>query len=321
LPSFHIPLVYVGVTFSAGSTGPQGLHPKLLWPGVKATWGRVYNEHPAEYPDLYTQDDSDKAYEQLVGLTGFGLAPIKPEGQPGTYDSEVQGGITTAVHIAYGLGYQVTYEEIRDNLYPEVATRRAKANAFSMNQTIENVSAFLYNNAFVSTYFATWDGRPLVDTAHVNATGGTFSNALNPASDLSEASLEDLTIQIMKTTNDRGLKISIMPTSLHVPVDEWYNANRILKSVLQSNTANNNIKVLKATNALPGGIKMNHYFTSSKAWFIRTNCPEGMMMFWRDRPSFDKDNDFPTKNELALAYMRFSVNCGDARGIAGSNGP
>lgn len=298
-----------------------GSHPKLLWPGIKAIWGQVYSEHPVEYTDLFEVGTSEKAYEQMLGLTGFGLAPVKPEGQPGTYDSEVQGGITTMVHIAYSLGYMVTYEEMKDNLYSEVGARRAKANAFSMNQTIENVCAFLYNNAFATTYFTLWDGRPLIDTAHVNVTGGTFSNALSPAADLSEAALEDLTIQIMNVQNDRGLRIAIMPKTLHVATAEWYNANRILKSVLQSASADNAINVLNATNALPGGIKMNHYFSAPKAWFIRTNAPEGMQMLWREEPTFDQDNDFPTKNALALSYMRFSVNCVDARGIFGSNGP
>lgn len=298
-----------------------GSHPKLLWPGIKAIWGQVYDSHPTEYTDLYEVGDSSRAYEQLLGLTGFGLAPVKPEGQPGTYDSEVQGGVTTMVHIAYSLGYQVTYEELQDNLYGEVATRRAKANAFSMNQTVENIAAFLYNNAFVTTYFTTWDGAALVSASHVNATGGTFSNALTPAADLSEAALEDLLIQIMNVQNDRGLRISIMPKTLHVAPQEWYNANRILKSVLQSATSNNAINVLNATNALPGGIKVNHYFTQPKAWFIRTNCPEGMTMLWREKPHLKQDNDFPTKNALALSYMRLSVNCGDPRGIFGSNGP
>lgn len=305
----------------AGGVINTGSHPKLLWPGIKATWGQVYAEHAKEYPDLYDQDTSDKAYEQFLGLTGFGLAPVKPEGQPGTYDSEVQGGITTMVHIAYALGYQVTYEEMRDNLYAEVGQRRAKANAFSMNQTIENVAAFLYNNAFVTTYFTTWDGAALVSAAHVNATGGTFSNALSPAADLSEAAIEDLTIQIMNVSNDRGLRVAIMPQSLHIATAEWYNANRILRSVLQSASADNAINVLNATNAFPKGIKMNHYFTSPRAWFIRTNAPEGMKMMWRDTPDFQQDNDFPTRNALALSYMRFSVNCVDARAIFGSNGP
>jgi hypothetical protein len=298
-----------------------GSHPKLLWPGIHATWGQIYAEHATEYTDLYNIEDSDKAYEQDVEITGFGLAPVKGQGAPVQYDSEIQGIITTYQHVAYALGYIVTYEELRDNLYEEVSMRRAKANAFSINQTIENVAAFLYNNAFSTTYFTTADGAALVSTSHVNATGGTYSNALSPAADLSEAALEDLTIQIMGTQNDRGLLINIMPESLHIPRQEWYNANRILKSVLQSNTANNNINVLKATNAFPKGIKLNHYFTAPHAWFIRTNCPNGMTMFWRDRPMFDQDNDFDTKNAKAATYMRFSVGCTDPRGIFGSNGP
>ena len=298
-----------------------GTHPKLLWPGVHAIWGQVYAEHAKEYPDLFDQEDSNKAYEQDVQVTGFGLAPVKGQGAPVTYDTEVQGIVTTYQHIAYALGYIVTYEELRDNLYEEVSMRRAKANAFSINQTIENVGAFLYNNAFSSTYYTTGDGMPLISTGHKNATGGTYSNALSPAADLSEAALEDLTIQIMGTQNDRGLLINIMPRSLIIPRQEWYNANRILKSVLQSNTTSNNINVLKATNAFPEGIKMNHYLTAPHAWFIRTNCPNGMTMFWRDRPMFDQDNDFDTKNAKAATYMRFSVGATDPRGLFASNGP
>src|SRR5690606_27512042 len=222
---------------------------------------------------------------------------------------------------AYGLGYIVTYEELQDNLYKEVATRRAKANAFSMNQTIENVAAFLYNNAFNTTYWAMPDGQSLISTAHVNPSGGTFSNQLTPGADLSEAALEDICIQIMNTTQDRGLKISILPESLHIATAEWFNANRILKSVLQAHTGNNAINVLKATNAFPKGIKMNHYFTNPNAWFVRTNCPNGMQMFWRNKPQFSQDNDFDTKNAKAASYMRFSVGATDPRGIFGSSPP
>jgi hypothetical protein len=305
----------------AGGVINTGSHPKLLWPGVYTTWGQVYDSHAKEYTDLYDIKTSDKAYEQGVQVTPFGLAPVKAQGAPVTYDGEVQGVVNTYTHVAYALGYIVTFEELRDNQYKEVATRRAEANAFSMNQTTENVGAFPYNNAFSTAYFTTGDGASLVSTSHINATGGTFSNALSPAADLSEASLEDLTIQIMGAQNDTGLLINIMPESLHISRQEWYNANRILQSVLQSNTGNNNINVLKATNAFPKGIKMNHYFTAPHAWFIRTNCPNGMTFFWRDEPMFDQDNDFDTKNAKAASYMRMSVGCTDPRGIYGSNGP
>mgnify|MGYP000843999143 FL=1 len=301
-----------------GGVITTGSHPKALWPGVHDFWGQVYDAHPKEYPDLYDEDDSEMAYEEDVQITGFGLAPVKPQGQSVSYDSEVQGPVTRYTHIAYALGYIVTYEELRDNLYETVSMRRAKANAFSINQTLENVAAFLYNNAFSTTYFTTGDGVALISTAHTNTTGGTYSNELSPSADLSEAALEDICIQIMGVQSDRGLLISIMPESLHIPRQEWFNANRILKSVLQSDTANNNINVLKATNAFPKGIKMNHFFTNASYWFVRTNCPNGMTMFWRDRPQFDQDNDFDTKNAKAATYMRFSVGATDPRGIFGS---
>lgn len=298
-----------------------GSHPKLLWPGIHATWGQMYAQHTPEYSDLYDVLTSGKAYEQDVQITGFGLAPVKGQGASIAYDSEMQGWVTTYAHIAYGLGYVVTYEELQDNLYKDVSSRRAKANAFSMNQTVENVAAFLYNNAFNTTYYTTPDGQALISAAHVNPSGGTFSNALTPGADLSEAALEDICIQIMNATQDRGLRIAVMPQSLHIPASEWYNANRILKSALQAHTGNNAINVLKATNAFPKGILLNHYFTNPNSWFVRTNIPNGMQFFWRNRPSFDQDNDFDTKNAKAASYMRFSVGCTDPRGIYGSSSP
>lgn len=305
----------------AGGVITTGAHPKALWPGIHAFWGQIYDAHPTEYTDLYDVEDSDKAYEEDVQITGFGLAPVKPEGGPMTYDYEIQGPVSRYTHIAYALGYKVTFEELRDNLYEVVSMRRAEANAFSIAQTVENIAASVYNDAFTGAIFLHADGQPLISAGRVNTTGGVYSNALTPAADLMEVSLEDISIQIMGTQTDRGLFISIIPQSLHISKQEWFNANRILKSVLQSETTSNNINVLKATNAFPKGIKLNHYFTAAHPWFVRTNCPNGMQFFWRDHPMFDQDNDFDTKNAKAGTYMRFSMGDTDPRGIFGSNGP
>ena len=305
----------------AGGVINTGSHPKALWPGVHAFWGQVYNEHQKEYDALYEVDTSGMAYEEDVQVTGFGIAPVKTEGGPLSYDYEQQGPVQRYVHFAYALGYKVTLEEIRDNLYEKVSMRRAKANAFSMAQTVEFVAAAPYNDAFTGAVFTYATGTSLCSASQPNTTGGSFSNALTPGADLSEASLEDICIQIMGVQTDRGLLVSVMPMSLHIPRQEWFNANRILKSVTQSGTANGDINVLRATNAFPKGIFMNHYFQAPHAWFVRTNAMNGMQMFWRDKPEFDQDNDFDTKNAKASAYMRFSVGATDPRGVFGSNGP
>ena len=305
----------------AGGIINTGTHPKLLWPGLHAIWGQVFNEHPPEYTDLYDIETSTQAYEEDVQVTGFGLAPTKPEASSATYDSEVQGPVSRYQHVAYALGYIVSYEELQDNLYEKVGTRRAKANAFSMDQTIEYFGALPYNKAFTAgvTYA---DGSTLVATDHTMTTGGTQSNRLSPDADLSEASIEDLTIQMMGITTDRGLLISLIPQSLHVARQEWYNANRIMRSVLQPDSGSNNLNILKAENVFPRGIKMNHYFTSAHAWFIRSNAMNGMTFFWREKPRFQQDNDFDTMNAKAFSYMRFSCGGTDTlRAVFGSNGP
>ncbi len=293
-------------------------HPKALWPGIKAFYGRQYEEHPEEFPALFEKDTSQMSAEELVEVTGFGLAPVKNQGASVQYDTENQGDVTRIVHVAYGLGYIVTKEELDDNLYEVVSKRRARALAFSMRQTKEHVAANIMNRAFNSSYTG-GDGVELISTSHVTK-DGTQSNRLTTATDLSEAALEDLIIQIMQAKNSRGLKISLMPQSLHVHPSNWFEANRILKSTLQYDTANNAMNVLKATNALPKGIHVNHYFTDSDAWFVKTNCPNGLTHFERVSNEFTRDNDFDTENAKAKAYERYSFSWGDWRTIFGSPG-
>lgn len=295
-----------------------GSHPKALWPGIRAWWGRSYDEHVPEYPDLFETDTSDKAYEEEVEITGFGLAPVKPQGKQIFYDTETQGAISRYTHVAYALGYIVTYEELRDDLYEVVSKRRAQQLAYSMRQTKENILAAVYNQGFNSAYLG-GDGQPLLSTAHPTLSGPQ-SNMLATPADLSETAVEDLCIQIMQATNNRGLKISALPQSLHVPPQLWFDANRIYHSVLQNDTANNAVNVLRATGVFPKGIKVNHYFSSATAWYIRTNIPRSVQYFERDKISFDQDNDFDTKNAKAACYERYSGYWSDFRGVYGSAG-
>lgn len=297
-------------------------HPKALWPGVKGFWGRTYQDHVTEYTDLFDTDTSDKAYEEFVQITGFGLAPVKPQGKAAEYDSETQGPVTRFVHVAYALGYIVTHEELKDDLYMEVSKTRASSNARAFRQTKERVCANIYNRAFSGSYLGA-DGKALCATDHPNTSGGTFSNKLAVDADLNEAALEDMLIQIMQATDDRGMLINLMPKSLHVAPANWFNANRILKSTYQTGNANNDINVLNATNALPMGIKLNHYFTAPQAWFVRTNVEtgKGMLFLEREAITFEQDNDFSTKNALALGYERYSAGAVDPRAVYGSNGP
>lgn len=294
-------------------------HPKALWPGISAWWGRMYDQHPTEYTDLFETMSSDKAYEEQVQIVGFGVAPVKPQGSGIEYDSEVQGPVTRFTHVAYGLGYIVSHEELQDNLYEAVSKTRVQALANSFRQTKERVGAGILNRGFNASYPGA-DGVELFSTVHPNTSGGTYSNELSVSADLSEASLEDIIIQIMQATDDRGLTISLMPKSLHVAPSNWFEANRILKSVYQTGTANNDLNIINATSAIPMGVKVNHYFTAPNAWFVKTNAQNGLIHYEREAMSFTQDNDFDTMNAKAKGYERYSFGWVDPRGVYGSAG-
>lgn len=295
-----------------------GNHPKALWPGVAGWFGAKYDEHPTEYTELFDVMSSNKNYEELVQQTGFGLAPVKPEGGSTSYDSHAQGYVSRGKNVAYSLGYVVTREELDDNLYEEVSMRRAAALAFSMAQTREHVGANVYNRAFNNSYLG-GDGVELCSTAHPTVSGNQ-SNELATAADLSEASLEDLTIQMMDATDFRGLKISLTPKSLIVPTALVYDAQRIVESTGRVSTADNDLNAMKSLGIIPK-IVVNHYLTDSDAWFIRANgVSDGLCWFDRNAVEFTKDTDFDTDNAKAKAYMRFVPFWGDWRALWGSPG-
>lgn len=294
-----------------------GSHPKALWPGVKAWFGREYGRHEQIYSKIFEEDSSDKAYEEDVELTGFGLMPTKPEGDSISYDSETQGYIKRYTNVVYGMGYIVTEEEGDDGQYAVVSKRRSQALAFSAATTKETVHANILVRAFDSNYVG-GDAKELCATDHPTRSG-TQSNELATPADLSEASLEDLCIQIMQAQNSRGLRIPIKPKKLIVSSYNHFNARRLIESAQTPGSANNDKNVI-------GGMFKDGLVTwpfiddDPDAWFVQTDCPRGMMHFKRKAGAFAQDNDFDTSNAKAKYTERYAAGWTDWRGMYGSAG-
>lgn len=293
-------------------------HPKDLWPGIVAHFGHTYTEHQEEFSQIFDKEDSTKAYEERVQYTGLGLAAVKGQGAPIGYDESQQGYISRMTNVTYAIGAIVTREAIDDGQYESIAKRLSKGMAFSLRQTKENIGANILNRAFTSGYNG-GDGVSLINSAHPE-TGGNQSNHIATAADLSEASLEDLLIQIMQAQNARGLKISLVGQKLIVPPALVFEATRILKSALQSGNANNDVNALKQMGLLPGGIVVNHYLTDADAWFVKTNAPEGLIYQERRSYEFKQDNDFDTENAKMKASERYTFGWADFRAVYGSPG-
>lgn len=299
---------------------------KALYPGVSNWYGKEYGEFPVEWTKLFDVEKSSRAYEEDVGITSFGLAMRKPEGQAIAYDSESQAFLTRYAHVVYALGFVVTREIFEDDLYDVVAQRRARGLAFSMRQTKEIIAANVYNRAFNSSY-AGGDGVEMCDANHPNYAGGTQSNIAATPADLSEAAIEAAYIQISKWTNDRGLRIQVRPKQLIVPVDLTFEAMRVLKSTGQTDispgaTTGGGLHEINAVNrmGLFSDVTINHYLTDTNAWFIRTDVKHGPKCYERRGMEFAIDNDFDTENAKFKASERYSFGWTDWRGIWGNPG-
>ena len=295
-----------------------GSFAKALWPGVNAWYGKAYNEYPVEYTALFDKFTSNRAWEEDVGISSFGLAVQKTEGAPVSYDSERQGFITRYQHVVFALGFVITREMMEDDQYDIVGQRKAQGLAFSIRQTKEINGANVYNRAFSGSYTG-GDGVAMIATNHPNIAGGTWSNRIAVNADLSEASLEQACIDIAGFTNDRGLLIADRPETLIIPRQLMFEADRILKSNGRVGTDLNDLNALKTMGIVPK-IVTNHYLTDEDAWFIRTNIKDGMKYFERRADEFAMDNDFDTENAKFKATSRYSFGWTDPRGIYGSEG-
>ena len=296
----------------------SGSFAKALWPGVNAWYGKAYDEYPVEYKDLFDEFKSSKAFEEDVGISSFGLAVQKSEGAPISYDSERQAFITRYQHVVYALGFIITREIMEDDQYDVVGQRKAQGLAFSMRQTKEVLGANVYNRAFNSSYTG-GDGVSLINSSHVNLKGGTWSNQIATAADLSEAALEQACIDIAGFTNDAGLLIAVRPETLVIPRQLIFEAKRILGTDGRPGTDNNDLNAIKTLGSIPK-VVTNHFLTDTDAWFIRTNVQHGMKYFERRADTFDMDNDWDTENAKFKATARYSFGWTDPRGLYGSAG-
>ncbi len=291
---------------------------KTLWPGVNAWYGKEYAEFPVEYTKLFDEFSSDRNFEEDVGLSGFGLFSVKPEGSTVSFDTERQGFTSRYTHTVYALGFKISREIYEDDLYDVVGQRKAQGLAFSLRQTREIVAANVYNNAFTSG-FTGGDGSILAVSSHPNVAGGTWSNVPSSAVDFSEAALEQAIIDIAGWTTDRGLKIAVQVKSLVIPINLWFDVTRILRADKQPDTLNNNPNAVKLLGLVPE-VVVNHYLTDTDAWFLRTNVKHGFKHFERWAPKFEMDNDTDTFNASFISSYRDSFGWTDPRCVYASQG-
>ena len=291
---------------------------KELEPGLNALFGLEYDRYDNQHTEIFDTENSDRAFEEEVMLSGFGTASVKPEGTSIEYDDATEAFTARYTHETIALAFAITEEAVEDNLYDKISSRYTKALARSMMNAKQVKAANVLNRAFNSSYTG-GDGLELLSTAHVT-TGGNVKNELTTAADLNETSLEQALIDIAGITDDRGLKVALNGMKMIIPVNLQFTAERLMKSGQRVGTSDNDINAHKSMGMIPQGYVVNNYLTDTDAWFIKTDAPNGLKHFQRAAISTKMEGDFETGNVKYKARERYSFGWSDWRGIFGSPG-
>jgi hypothetical protein len=291
---------------------------KELEPGLNALFGLEYGRYDAEHTEIFETENSDRAFEEEVMLSGFGNARVKSEGGSIVYDNATETFTARYTHETIALGFAITEEAVEDNLYDRISARYTKALARSMANTKQVKAANVLNNAFNSN-FAGGDGVELCSTVHP-LVAGVLSNELATAADLNETSLEQALIDIAAFTDERGLLISTQGRKLIIPSELQFVADRLTQSQLRVATADNDINALRNMGMIPEGYVVNHYLTDPDAFFIKTDIPNGFKLFQRSPIRTSMEGDFDTGNVRYKARERYSFGFSDPRCVFGSPG-
>lgn len=302
------------------STITRAAHPAAAWEGVRKWFGVEYNRREPIWPQIFETRTSTKSYEESIEEVPFGVLSTKTESGSIVYDSTHQGYTERLTHVTYALGYKVSLEEMLFNKYEELSLRRAGRLARSTRETEEIIHAQIFNRAFDSNY-TYGDGTTLISSSHPTDAGNQ-TNTLAADADLSEASIEDMLIVVEDAKDARGIRIGNKARRLIIQHANMFEATRIVKSVLQNDTANNATNALRAMNVFPDGILVNQYHTDADAWFVQTDAggDTGLVHYSALDATFDKDNEFDTKNACASVVTIFSAGPENWRGLYGTQG-
>lgn len=291
---------------------------KELLPGLNALFGMEYGKYENEHAEIYASESSNRSFEEEQKLSGFGAAPVKPEGSAIAYDSAQESFTARYTHETIGMGFSITEEAVEDQLYDSLSARYTKALARAMAYTKQVKAAALLNNGF-STY-SSGDGVTLFNTSHPTVAGATNSNRPTTMVDMNETALEQAQIDIAAFVDERGLLIACRPTKLIVPPALHHVATRLLKTERRVGTADNDVSSIVTNGTFPGGHSVNHYLTDNDAWFVITDCPNGLKHFTRVPLKTAMEGDFDTGNVRYKARERYSFGVSDPLGIYGSSG-
>lgn len=293
----------------------------LLEPKLSNIWHDAYPSQPVEYTAFTNVRTTQKATVTDFKLTDFGALRLKGEGENIIYDDPIFGGTKAFTPVRFALGYKVTDEMRKQELYGQVE-KFERALIKSAVDLQEVTAALLLNNGFGTTnadgFDATgFDGLQFFSVSHTRLDGGaTWRNRPSTDVDLGVTGLQNALIDFDNLKDDRGRPVFARPKLLVISPEDRFTAKELLESEYKPGTANNEINALKDAGL---SFMVSHYKTDTDAWFLAGDQHDASFI-WEEKPRGGMQEDFDSEVIKRKIVEGFFVGHGEARGFWGTSG-
>ena len=221
------------------------------------------NKDRLVYRNFFTDYTSEHAQEVDVQLNLKDIQELTEQQK-----KENVKNITTYIHDTFSLCFQITPQDIEDNLYLSKFTMYAKSLFNTYYQFLDFAASKVFNEAFDEE-----NEKALCHPDHKNS----FSE------ELSKESFQKAIIRIGEYKDSEGRLLKIVPKMLMVPPHLQFKAYDICG--FPAATTNSDINAIYPS--YPYIFVNNYLEPDCTSWFLLTDAPEGLKHFIREEDEVD----------------------------------
>lgn len=278
--------------------------------GFKSLFDKALSAADPLYLKIATIVDSTADKESYNWL---GAAPAMRQ----WVDERVPGALRTHAYDVENHKYEATIEVDRETfeddrlgqIKPRIEELAVRA-AMHPDELVCN----LLNAGFTTTCY---DGQYFFDTDHAEGASGAQSNQL--ALNLSAANLETAVERMLGFKDDQGQALAVMPDTLLVGADNFFNARQILNSTSIVVAGASDVEK-PSGNPLSGMLNLlvSPHVDNGKWFVLATQYPVRPLLFqWRVKPEFTAVTDPSDEYVFSTDTFKYGVRsrCGAGYGL------
>lgn len=278
--------------------------------GFRSLFDKAFSAAEPLYSDVATVVESSSDKESYNWL---GAAPAMRQWN----DERIAGALRTQNYEIENHKYEATIEIDRETFEDDRLSQvkpRIEELAVRAAMHPDELVVSLLNNGFASTGY---DGEFFFDTDHSEGESGTQSNKLTSA--LGASTLETAVETMMGFRDDQGSPLGIIPDTLIVGPDNYFDAREILNSTSIVVAGTTDVEKPGA-NPLSGmlDLKVSPHVDSGKWFVLATKYPVRPLIFqWRIRPEFSAVTDPNDEYVFSTDVFKYGVRsrCGAGYGL------